>query len=61
MKRVVMIHGWSGGTGDHWFPWLKDELEKKGYQVFVPEMSDTDAPVIADCVNDIKEVVGEPD
>jgi predicted alpha/beta hydrolase family esterase len=61
MKRIFLIHRWSGGPNDDWRPWLKTELEKLGYQVFVPEMPDTDTPVIEKWVSKLSEVVGTPD
>lgn len=61
MKRVFLIHRWSGGPNDDWRPWLRMELEKKGYSVFTPEMPDTEVPVIEKWVNMIKEIVGTPD
>ncbi len=61
MKRVFIIHRWEGGAGDDWRPWLKTELEKKGYEVIVPDMPDTNVPVIEKWVNHIKEIVGIPD
>ncbi len=45
-KRVVIVHRWSGGPDNDWRPWLKDELEKICCEVFVPEMPDTEVPVI---------------
>lgn len=32
---------------DHWYPWLKQELEKKGYEVWVPQLPDTNAPQLS--------------
>ena len=61
MKRVFIIHRWEGGPRDDWRPWLKTELEKLGYQVFVPEMPDTDTPVIEKWVKHLAEIVGTPD
>lgn len=61
MKRAFIIHRWSGGPHDDWRPWLKEELESQGYQVTVPEMPDTDVPVIKKWVEHIKAVVGIPD
>lgn len=61
MKRVFIIHRWSGGPNDDWRPWLKQELEKKGFEVFVPDMPDTEVPVIGKWVDKIGEIVGMPD
>ncbi|MFA5062439.1 MAG: alpha/beta fold hydrolase [Patescibacteria group bacterium] len=60
-KRVYIIHGWSDNPESGWFPWLKNELKAKGYQVFVPAMPDTDAPDIAKWVGYLAELVGKPD
>lgn len=38
MRRAVFLHGTDGSTGDHWFPWLKDEFESSGYDVFCPSL-----------------------
>lgn len=61
MKRVYIIHRWSGSGKNDWRPWLKTELEKLGYQVFVPDMPDRDTPVIEKWVNHLSELVGKPD
>lgn len=37
MKTAIIIHGTEGYPEENWFPWLKGELEKIGYQVFVPQ------------------------
>jgi Predicted esterase of the alpha/beta hydrolase fold len=35
--NVFIIHGSYGHPKENWIPWLKSELEKQGYQVFVPK------------------------
>jgi hypothetical protein len=61
MKRVIIVHGWSGFPGECWFPWLKAELEKRGFQVIVPQMPDADTPRIKTWVAHLAKTVGTPD
>lgn len=37
MKNAIIIHGTEGYPEENWFPWLKNELEKQGYKVSVPQ------------------------
>lgn len=37
MKSAFIIHGSTGSKDAHWFPWLKERLEEKGLQVFLPQ------------------------
>ena len=32
-KRGVFVHGWHGSSKEGWFPWLKENLELKGFEV----------------------------
>ena len=61
MKKVYIIHGWEGDPQNNWFPWLKKELESKGFEVFVPEMPDTDKPVKSVWLKTMQELVKNPD
>lgn len=61
MKRVFIIHGWSGFPGEGWFPWLQGELESKGISASVPFMPNPDEPIISAWTNYLAEVVGIPD
>ena len=60
MKRVIIVHRWAGGALDDWRPWLKVELEKRGYEVLTPTMPDTETPVIEKWVSHLSNVVGTP-
>ncbi|MEK7535644.1 MAG: alpha/beta fold hydrolase [Patescibacteria group bacterium] len=60
MKRIIIVHQWGASPSRDWYPWLKRELESKGYEVLVPAMPNPDAPEINSWVNILGEVVGEP-
>ncbi len=61
IKRVFVIHGWDGHPEEGWFPWVKKELENKGFEVFVPSMPNPSEPKIKEWVSFLTEMVGEPD
>ncbi|HUD07349.1 MAG TPA: alpha/beta hydrolase [Candidatus Saccharimonadales bacterium] len=61
MKRAIIIHCWGGNPDYAWYPWVKKELEKKGYEVIVPSMPETDMPKAALWVPKLKEIIGTPD
>lgn len=61
MKRVFIVHGWDGYPGECWFPWLKKELERRGFHVVVPQMPDPSAPAIETWGPHLANLVGAPD
>lgn len=61
MKRVYLVHRWSGGKEDDWRPWLRDELTKKGYVVKNLAMPDPEKPTIEKWVNYLRQSVGMHD
>ena len=60
-KRAFIVHRWDGTPKSDWYPWLKGELEKKGFKVEVPTMPNTSEPKINDWVNHLKKVAGKLD
>ncbi len=63
MKKAYILHYWGEGVGpeNSWYQWLKVELMVKGYEVIVPQMPNTDVPIIEERVEFLKELVGTPD
>ena len=61
LMRVIIVHGWDGHPEEGWFPWLKHELEKRGFKVEVPQLPDPENPRIQNWVPTLAKVVGIPD
>lgn len=59
-KRAIILHGWKGVPEGAWRPWLKKELEEKGFEVRVPQMPNADNPEVDKWVTHISSVVGTP-
>lgn len=47
MKNVVILHGTDETPNYMWLPWIKKELEKKGYSVSIPQLPQADKPALA--------------
>ncbi|MCX6770465.1 MAG: alpha/beta fold hydrolase [Candidatus Micrarchaeota archaeon] len=58
MKRVVIIHGYGGEPMHGFRPWLKKELEARGFAVSVPAMPSPDEPRADEWVGAIANEVG---
>jgi len=59
-KRVFIIHGFQGHPEGGWKPWVKQELEERGFDVHVPHMPNPDSPKQEEWVQAIHDIVGEP-
>ncbi|MEO6508739.1 MAG: alpha/beta hydrolase [Patescibacteria group bacterium] len=47
MKNASIFHCWAGTPEKFWYPYVKNELEKKDYSVWLPQLPDTEHPVIS--------------
>lgn len=59
MKRAIIVHRWDGNPSSDWYPWLKKELENRGFNVKVPSMPNE--PKINSCISILKKAVGKLD
>jgi hypothetical protein len=59
-QRIFLVHGWGGSPRNDWFPWAKAEFARKGYEIFVPEMPETEHPKIVPWVIKLAQTVGKP-
>ena len=51
MKKVLLIHGFTGDGKGVWFPWMKRELDARGYEVFAPNLPNSCHPDLGEWVN----------
>ena len=61
MKRVFIVHCWDGSPRQGWYPWLKKELEKKGFSVKAPAMPGSENPKISRWVPFLAKLVKKAD
>lgn len=43
-QKVLLVHGYAGGASKNWFPWMKESLERAGFDVLAPTMSTANHP-----------------
>lgn len=60
MKRIYIIHGYTGHPEKNWFPWLKTEIEKLGHQVEVPAMPNPNSPKLDQWLEQLNNVITSP-
>lgn len=42
--KFILIHGYKSGPHLHFWPWLIDELKKRGHEVVAPQLPDAENP-----------------
>ena len=61
MRKAYIIHGWGANSKSEWFPWLKKELEIKGFKALIFEMPDTENPKIETWIKYLENNIQNPD
>lgn len=46
MKNALILHGTDADHTQNWFPWLEKELLQRNYEVWVPDLPQSDHPNI---------------
>jgi predicted alpha/beta hydrolase family esterase len=60
-KKLIIVHGWKGSPLKGWKPWLKTEMETRGWEVLVPEMPNPAQPEQSRWVSQLVNVAGKVD
>lgn len=42
--KAILLHGTDGNENSNWIPWLKAQLEERGYEVYAPSLPEADYP-----------------
>jgi predicted alpha/beta hydrolase family esterase len=59
--RFVIIHGAYGFPGENWFPWLAEQLKKKGAKAIVPTFPTPEGQTLDTWLNVFNKEVGKLD
>ena len=43
-RRAVFLHGTGGTPNDYWWPWLREQFERNGYELWAPLLPDSHRP-----------------
>lgn len=46
VKKALILHGTDGNHNENWFPWIKNELELRGFTVWSPDLPQANKPSI---------------
>lgn len=44
MKNAIILHGTGDKNTDFWFPYIKEKLEQKGFEVWLPQLPNAEKP-----------------
>ncbi|MBN1495109.1 serine hydrolase family protein [Candidatus Peregrinibacteria bacterium] len=54
MANIFIIHGVGGYPEENWFPWLKNELERLGHKVIVPQFPTPENQTLSNWLNELE-------
>ncbi|AKM82369.1 TPA: alpha/beta hydrolase [Candidatus Berkelbacteria bacterium] len=55
MKNAIILHGTGDSADNFWFPYVKKELESRGYDVWLPNLPCAEKPNIKDWLSFVLE------
>jgi uncharacterized protein len=61
MKKIYLVHGWSGNPNNAWFPWLREKLQQAGFQTNALVLPTPDDPDPETWPAALESVIHKPD
>lgn len=46
MKTALILHWWGWSSNENWLPWLQKELNSKAFDVYIPNLPNTNSPIL---------------
>jgi uncharacterized protein len=59
MKEIVIVHGTGGDPEENWFPWLAEEVRKRGHRAILPTFPTPEGQELDRWLAVLEEEVGE--
>lgn len=56
-KSAIIIHKWGGSPDVDWYSWISKKLKKEGFKVQIPQMPNTEKPVIEEWVYFLENII----
>ena len=60
-KKLIIVHGFEGSPENGWLPWLKGEVERKGWEAHAPPLPNTNDPKVHEWLPALIQATGEVD
>ena len=60
-QKVLIIHGMDGSSKSDWHQWMKEKLEKEGFEVFTPDMPNTNHPNLTEWLKESEKYIKDFD
>ncbi len=60
-KKLIIVHGFEGSPEHGWYPWLKGEVERKGWEAHAPTLPNTNDPQVHEWLPTLTQATGKVD
>lgn len=47
MKNVILLHGTGESAESFWYPYVRENLQSKGYEVWIPDLPEKNTPTLS--------------
>ncbi len=55
--KIILVHGWKETPRSAWYPWLKKELTRRGFEIQIPKMPHPEKPVLQEWIDVLEKLM----